>query len=156
MLVTIRPCWNWSTYASPPQTMSARSRGSHAQYAFPPRRPSRMLVDKNWNGPIVALEPIEVEELRLGLELALQHEDALLVDDARDLALGIEQVAELAGADRADLDARRIASRPRPLDAERALLDDAARPRPVAEDVQVRIQVLRRQVGRGPARGAAR
>src|SRR5512142_1872980 len=104
---------------------------------------------------------IEVVELRVRGELLLEDEDALPLHHLPDLALRIEEVAELARADRADLDARRVAPAARPLDAEGALLDDALRARAVAEVVLVRVQLGRGQLRLRPvevarAVGAAR
>src|SRR6266545_60221 len=97
-----------------------------------------------------SLRRVEVVELRVRGELLFEDEDALRLHHATDLALGVEEVAELPGADGADLDARRVAPAPRPLDAEGALLDDALRPRAVAEVVLVRVQLLRGELRVGP------
>src|SRR3972149_1164922 len=78
-------------------------------------------------------QPVVVEELRLRVQLFLEDVHALVLDDVADLAFRIEQVAELARAYRADLHALRVQSLAHPLDAERALLDDATLARPVAE-----------------------
>ena len=53
---------------------------------------------------------------------SFQDEDALVLDDVADLAVGVEKVAELPGPHRADLDAGGVAARAGALDAERALL----------------------------------
>ena len=89
----------------------------------------------------MASRSVEVEELRHRVQLLLEQQHALVLEDVADLAVGIEHVAELARAGRADLDARRVAALARALDAERALLHDAPRPRPVAEVVRVRVQL---------------
>src|SRR5512135_499095 len=61
------------------------------------------------------LRCIEVEELRHRVQFFLQHHHPLLVDDVANLAVGVEQVAELARADGADLDAGGVAAGARPL-----------------------------------------
>src|SRR5581483_9549054 len=60
------------------------------------------------------------------------------------LAIRIEQVAELPRPRRACLDARRVPARPRSLDAEGALLDDALPPRPISQVVRIGIDLLLR------------
>ena len=57
------------------------------------------------------------------VQLLFEDEDAFVLHHVTNLALGIEEVPELARAHRTHFDARRIAPLPHPLDAERALLD---------------------------------
>src|SRR5450756_897036 len=85
---------------------------------------------------------VEVEELGHGVQFLLEDEHPLVLDHVPDLALRIQQVAELPRTDRAHLDARRVAPRTHALDAEGALLDDALGTRPVAQVVRLRVQVV--------------
>src|SRR5512140_3872611 len=95
----------------------------------------------------VASGRVEVVELRTGVQVFLQDEHALVFDDVPDLALGIEQVPELPGPHRADLDARRVpaGSVPDPLDAVGALLDHPDGARPVPEVVRLAAHLRGRQ-----------
>src|ERR1017187_137768 len=93
---------------------------------------------------------IEVEEPRRRVQFLFQNEHSLVLDDVADFAVLIEQVAEFPGAHRAYLDARRIAPRAGPLDAEGALLHNALGPRPVAQVVGVGVDLGFRDFGLGP------
>src|SRR5579872_6272234 len=118
-----------------PDTMSSSSSVIHIQYTDPPVVTTRTLpVTKRVKWLTVdTLGSIEVEELRHGFQFFLQEQHALVLEDVANLAVGVEHVAEFPGAGRARLDARRIAARPRALDAPGALLHDAARARAVAQ-----------------------
>src|SRR3974377_954141 len=85
---------------------------------------------------------IEVKEPRYSVQFLFEYEDALVLDDVANLAVGVEDIAELPGAHRADLDASGVAAFAAALDAEGALLDDALWPRPVAEVVGVGVQFV--------------
>src|SRR5450759_3679098 len=65
-----------------------------------------------------ASQPVVVEEFRLRVQFFLQDVHALVLDDVADLALRVEEVAELASAHRANLHALRIQAFAHPLDAE--------------------------------------
>src|SRR5512140_449715 len=104
--------------------MSVPSSPSQPQYIALPRSTSRRLpVAKRVNSRTVvtvASGRVEVEEPRHGIEVLLQHQHPLVLQDVADLALRVEQVAELAGSHRAHLDAGRVAPRAGALDAEGA------------------------------------
>src|SRR5689334_12834486 len=84
-----------------------------------------------------------VEKARRGPQLLLElDENALRAEDVGHFAVGIEDVAELAGTDRANLEAGRIPTDSRALDAEMALFHYSLTPRPVAQVSHVRIDLL--------------
>ena len=75
-----------------------------------------------------------VKEPRRGAHFLLElNENALALEDVGNLAVGVEDVAELARPGGADFQARRIAARARALDAEVAFLHDSLPPRAVAQ-----------------------
>src|SRR5512144_1673128 len=100
MAVTERPTVIWVAYACMPETINASSRNTHRRYHGPPRSTRRMLPavnrEKRWTVVLTRTSrSVEVEELRHGVQVFLQHHDALVLDDVADLAVGIEQVPEL-------------------------------------------------------------
>src|SRR5579871_5967010 len=76
---------------------------------------------------------IKVEEPRQGVQLLLEDEHPLVLDDVADLAVFVQEVAELSRAHRARFHTRGIPAGACALNAERALLDDTFGPRPVAQ-----------------------
>src|SRR5512142_617111 len=134
MLVAMSPSRACTAYAIAPTAMDASRNAIQAQYPRFPRTTSRPQPLRNSLTPDMAASGrVEVVELRVRGELLLEDEHPLGLHHLADLALRVEEVAELPRADRADLDARRVAPAARPLDAEGALLDDALRARAVAE-----------------------
>src|SRR5262249_17014590 len=95
-----------------------------------------------------------VPELRLGPEVLLEAEDLLVRQHPADLAVGIEEIAEDARAGGAGLHARRVPPPARALNAERALLHDAALPQAVAEIVLVRVHLVGGHHGLAPVEAA--
>src|SRR3972149_11968814 len=95
-------------------------------------------------------QPVVVEELRLRVQLFLEDVHVLVLDDVGDLALRIEQVAELARPHRADFHALRVQPLAHPLDAEGALLDDATLAWAIAEVLGDWIELVFRDVPRAP------
>src|ERR1039458_4054132 len=126
--------------------MSAPRNASHVQYIRLPRRISFRLPRVNPPNKRMLLPArsgsIEVKEPRDGVQLLFQNQHAFVLDDVADLAMGIEDVAELTRAHRADFDAGGVAALARALDTEGALLDHALGPRAVAEVVGVGIDFV--------------
>ncbi len=91
-----------------------------------------------------------IEETGVGPDLFLENKDPLVPKDLGYLAVRIEDIAELAAAGRARLEARGHPPFSRPLQAERALLHDAAAAGPVGEIRHVRVDFARRDPGIGP------
>src|SRR5512139_2126135 len=144
----MRPARACCAYATPPAATIRSRKATHALYALPPLSTCRTQPFRNSRMPDMGASSrrVEVVELRVGGELLLEDEDALRLHHLADLALGVEEVAELARADGADLHARGVAAVARALDAERALLHDALRPRPVPQVVLHRVQLLGREL----------
>src|SRR5688500_18094324 len=105
MLVAIRPSRYWCTYATGPAAISSRK----TIRRLPPTKLAKL--ERMAIGSVLGLEAgeglgsdaVEVVEARPRVELALEHEHALVLEHVADLARRIAQVAELARADRADL-----------------------------------------------------
>src|SRR5512143_668750 len=154
MAVISSPCCSWPAYASAPEPISTPSTASQAQYMRLPCSTRRTLPVKkrvkSRSVVTVASRSVEVEEAGDRVEVLLEHEHPLVLHDVADLARRVEDVAELARAGGADLDAGRVAALARALDAERALLADAPRPRPVAAHVRRRVELVLRQARLGP------
>src|SRR5690348_6589231 len=85
---------------------------------------------------------IEVEEPRQCVQLLLENEYPLVFDDVADLAVFVEEVAELSRAHRARFHTSGILAGARPLNTESALLDDTLGPRPVAQIMRLGVQLV--------------
>src|SRR5512141_2432432 len=96
----------------------------------------------------------EVPEARLGLQIFLQPEDALVRQHPTDLRIGIQQVPEDPRPGGACLGARRQPALPGTLDAEGALFDHALLPRAVSQIVLVRIHFRGGNLRRAPVEAA--
>jgi len=84
----------------------------------------------------------KVVEARLRVEVLLEHEHPLLSHQIAHFTRLIEQVAELARSDRADLDAGGVPPLAHAVDTESAFLHDPSRPWAVAEVVGLRVELL--------------
>src|SRR5512140_1960286 len=113
MAVTRSPCCSWPAYAAAPETINAPSTASHAQYMPLPCSTRRTLPVKkrvkSRSVVTVASRSVEVEEAGDRVEVFLQHQHPLVLHDVADLALGVEDVAELARTGGTHLDAGRVA-----------------------------------------------
>lgn len=77
---------------------------------------------------IDSLDREVIEEFGFCIQFLLEDVYAVMIEDVAYLAFGIEEVAEFASADRADLNAGRVATFPCALDAERAFFNNAQLP----------------------------
>ena len=84
----------------------------------------------------------EVIEFRLSVQIFLQTEDPLGLYDQADFAVGIEEIAELAGSDRADLDAFGVYPFSDSLNAKSALFHHIAHSRTIPQIVGFGVHLI--------------
>src|SRR5512143_1045142 len=114
MLVAIRPWVACRAYLAIPATIISASSASQAKYQRPPRltsraQPLRQVAIRFTRIAVGSSGGVEVVEARPRRGLLREDEDPLVLHHVADRRLGIEEVAELAGAHRADLHAGRVA-----------------------------------------------
>src|SRR5664279_3507433 len=98
---------------------------------------------------------IEVEKPRERIQFFLEHQDPLVLDDVADLACRVQNIAELASANGADLHAGWVPAGARALDTEGALFHHALGARPVPQVVHVRVHLRGRKCRLGPVEMAS-
>src|SRR5579862_221724 len=101
-------------------------------------------------GPYEKSDTEVIKEIWTGVQVFFQNKDAFFLEDVANLAFGVEQVAEFAGADWTDFDAFGVFALARALDAERAFFDDAFFARAVAEVFGFGVHLVGGNAGVGP------
>src|SRR5262245_11093491 len=96
-----------------------------------------------WNLELFSYIEVVIKPRRSPQLLLELHKHPLVFEDVANLAVGIENVSELAGAGGTHFEARRIFSRARALDTEVAFLHHALLARTIAEVRHVRIDLVR-------------
>ena len=80
------------------------------------------------------------------MQILFKTEDPFSIDDISDLAFRVEEVSEFSCPCGAGLHAGRVSPLPYPLDAERALFDDALYSGTVSEVMDIGVDLILRKI----------